>query len=382
MQRVPVQPRPNWRQRVESQGLHFHTNGPETYWDESVYYLFTGRQVDELEVATYRLNEMCLAAVEHVLTEKRFEEFLIPEKWAQFLAASWERDEHTVYGRFDLAYDGSRPPVLLEFNADTPTALLEAAVIQWFWFQDLAQSQIGIGHDQFNSLHERLIEAWSAFRNNQDLFIHLASVGLEQSVEDFVTVQYLRDTAMQAGWKTEVIDVADIGWDAQRRCFMDLQNRAIRNLFKLYPWEWLIRERFGELIPVAQMKWFEPPWKMILSNKALLAVLYELFPDSPYLLPAAFEPLGSTYVKKPILSREGANISIVHEDKIMLATEGEYGEGPFVYQEFRPLPNHDGNYVVVGSWMVNGYACGIGLREDSQLITTNTSRFVPHLFRR
>jgi len=29
---------------------------------------------------------------------------------------------------------------------------------------------------------------------------------------------------------------------------------------------------------------------------------------------------------------------------------------------------------------VNGYACGIGIRESDSPITTNLSRFVPHLF--
>jgi glutathionylspermidine synthase len=44
------------------------------------------------------------------------------------------------------------------------------------------------------------------------------------------------------------------------------------------------------------------------------------------------------------------------------------------------VPNFAGNHPVVGSWMVNGYACGIGVREDTKLVTGNTSRFVPHVF--
>ena len=80
---------------------------------------------------------MCLEAVGHVIENRRLGEFGIPEPYHDWVAWSWERDEHTIYGRFDLRYDGAGPPKLLEYNADTPTALLEAAVIQWFWFQDL-----------------------------------------------------------------------------------------------------------------------------------------------------------------------------------------------------------------------------------------------------
>jgi glutathionylspermidine synthase len=118
---------------------------------------------------------------------------------------------------------------------------------------------------------------------------------------------------------------------------------------------------------------------MILSNKAILAVLWELFPDSSYLLPAALQPIGQTFIKKPTLSREGANITIVVDGKTTQQTEGEY-EAPFVYQRLYKLPEFSGNYPVIGSWLVNGYACGIGIREDKTPITQNLSRFVPHLF--
>jgi glutathionylspermidine synthase len=39
-----------------------------------------------------------------------------------------------------------------------------------------------------------------------------------------------------------------------------------------------------------------------------------------------------------------------------------------------------GNYPVIGSWVIYGESAGIGIREDRQEVTTNSSRFVPHLF--
>jgi glutathionylspermidine synthase len=386
LERRSINPRPDWREKVEMQGMHFHTLGPETYWDESAYYLFNGREIEEIEKAAYALNQMCLEAVQYVIDNDRFADFHIPPRFVEYIKQSWERDELTIYGRFDLSFDGTRPPALLEYNADTPTSLLEAAVVQWHWFKDVAD-ELGPGaFDQFNSLHERLIEAWKKAllgvdRNTEGL-LHFASVGLEASVEDFITVEYMRDVAAQAGWTTEPLTMAEIGWDPKRRTFVDKQERPIRRIFKLYPWEWMIREEFGVNILQSPTRWWEPAWKMLLSNKALLAILYELFPQSPYVLPAAFEPLSDTYVKKPLLSREGANISIVHQGKIMVETEGEYSGEGWVYQEFKPLPGFDRNYVVVGAWMVDGYACGIGLREDRSIITGNMSRFLPHVYQR
>ena len=372
MQRLTTTPRPNWQATVESQGFHFHTADGQPYWEETAYYRFSAAQIDAIERATYELDRMCLEAVQHVVDERRFGPFGIPEAFADWVANSWETDDLTIYGRFDLAYGGQGPPKLLEYNADTPTSLLEAAVVQWHWMQD-THPQL----DQFNSIHERLTEAWTAVKATAKSTVYFSS--LKGHVEDYMNVNYLRDTAMQAGLQTEYLAIDDIGWNEPRRLFVDLQERPIEEIFKLYPWEWLIREAFAPHLIFYPTRWFEPPWKMILSNKAILPILWELFPDSPYLLPAAFAPVGSSFVKKPTLSREGANITLVLNGQTQLETPGDYG-GPFVYQALHPLPEFGGNYPVIGSWMVNGYACGIGIREDRSPITQNLSRFIPHVF--
>ena len=127
------------------------------------------------------------------------------------------------------------------------------------------------------------------------------------------------------------------------------------------------------------MQWIEPIWKMLWANKALLAVLWELYPNHANLLPAYFDgPRDLTrYVKKPKMAREGANITYVGDTRI--ETGGDYGEEGFVYQALAPVPVFDGNYAVVGSWVVDGVACGMGIRESDGPITDNQSRFVPHL---
>lgn len=374
MLRQRSEPRPDWQKTVESQGMYYHTLDGIPYWDESAYYQFTASEIDKLEAATYALDEMCLAAVQHVIDRDAFDNFLIPIEYRDFIRQSWERDEHTIYGRFDLAFDGNMQPKLLEYNADTPTALLEAAVIQWFWLQDLLPSQ-----GQFNSIHQRLLEAFGELRHeSSERFVFTATQGC---LEDYMTVNYLRDVAIQAGFDTAYLDIEDVGWDSGRNVFTDGQEKAIGCCFKLYPWEWMQREEFGPHLLQGPCRWFEPPWKALLSNKAILPVLWELYPRNPYLLETSFEPLpGGNYVKKPILGREGANIQIFEHGQLFMETEGPY-DGPAVFQETWPLPRFEQKYFpVIGSWMVNGWACGIGIREDENLITGNLSRFVPHVF--
>jgi glutathionylspermidine synthase len=397
MKRISIQPRANWQATVEGQGFHFHSIDNQPYWDESVCYLFEAGEIEQIEAATYALNELCLKAVDHVIENNLFHLFQIPPEFVPWVVRSWEQDEFTLYGRFDFAFDGRHPPKMLEYNADTPTSLLEAAVIQWFWFKDVQRNPRGFSSelagftgnslDQYNSLHERLIQAWKVYAGIVEgrrttapaLFnptVYFASV--RESIEDFMTVTYLRDTATQAGLETTYLPIEEIGFNHPRGLFVDNSERPIHNCFKLYPWEWMIREQFSPFLLGTLVHWLESPWKMILSNKAILPILHELFPESPYLLPASFEPLDGPHVRKPILSREGANVAMVIGGKTMIETPGPY-TGPYVYQQLQPLPDYQGNLPVIGSWLVNGYACGIGIREDTSPITGNTSRFVPHL---
>ena len=168
--------------------------------------------------------------------------------------------------------------------------------------------------DQFNSIHERLIEAWQKLGAGRHL--HLA--GNDRKPEDAGTLAYLEDTARQAGLATTLIDIEDIGWRVDGG-FVDLDDRPIELAFKLYPWEWMFHDAFGEQLAKASTRWIEPPWKAILSNKGILPLLWEMFPDHPNLLPAYFEDdpnaarLGASFVRKPLYSREGANVALVSE---------------------------------------------------------------------
>lgn len=202
------------------------------------------------------------------------------------------------------------------------------------------------------------------------------------SDEDLMTVTYLRDTAQQAGLQTSQLFVRYLGWNTGDRTFRDLAEQPIRSLFSLYPWEWLLTDAGIQILPSLEtMDWIEPIWKMLWSNKGLLAILWELFPDHPNLLPAFVDNNRSlrTFVRKPLFSREGANIT-VELGKQRIETDGPYGEGPFVYQAIAPGWNPDVPTPVFGSWYITDQGpAGIGIREATG-ITTNLSRFVPHYF--
>lgn len=361
--------RENWKEKLEGLGFHFYEMDGETYWDESAYYLFEPHEIDHLEEATNELYDMCLIFVDRVIRERLYSRMGIPEKWADYIEASWKKREPTIYGRFDLWYDGRSEPKLLEFNADTPTALFEASVVQYFWLQDFDHSM-----DQFNSIHERLLEVMKKDIKRFVSFNTLYFSCVQDSVEDLTTVEYLRDTAIQAWLATGHIYIDHVGYDHDGAHFVDTQDNPIRYMFKLYPWEWLIREEFALFLEGSGTRLLEPPWKMILSNKAALPLLWEMYPNHKNLLPAYFEPPNNDtlFVEKPFFSREGEGIAV---DRCFPG-----GKDQVMYQEYRELPRFSGNYPVVGSWIIGDEAAGIGIREDTTPITNNLSRFVPHLF--
>ncbi len=382
MQRIPCDERADWRELAEKVGFTFHTIDGAPYWDETAYYAFTLREIEEdIEAVTKELDDMCRQLVARAVgDEKVMRRLAIPVAYWNWIAASWKRGDPSIYGRFDLCYGGNGPAKLLEYNADTPTALFETAVFQWLWLEQAIERLIvPKDADQFNSLHERLIEGWRAIGQGRRL--HLA--GMVDNSEDAGTISYMEECAQQAGVVTTVLAMADIGRMPDGR-FVDRDDAPIDLMFKLYPWEWMFRETFGATLPGASTRFVEPPWKAILSNKGILPLLWEMFPRHPNLLPAYFEDdpaaaaLATSYVRKPVYSREGANIEIVVGGGAVDADGGPYGSEGFVRQGVATLPRFAGNYVVLGSWIAAGKPCGLSVREDLSPITKNTSRFLPH----
>lgn len=406
MKRHIITPRPNWIEKAEEIGFTYHTSGTAsedgdgTYWDESIAYEFSVKDVEQIENATLECNNRCLDLVERVVgSDELLAKLGIPGKYYSAIRQSWRNDEPTLYGRFDFAYDGESEPKMLEYNADTPTMVIETALMQWFWLQDVKP-----GHDQFNSLHEKLLEQFRYIRGRVGLGERFYFAGYEENLEEYQTCRYFQDLATQAGLNCDFIDLGDIGWNGSN--FVNLQGAAMRYWFKLYPWEWMMTDEFGEHLAHNSSGIVEPIWKAILSNKGILPLLYEMFPSHPNILPASFnndlpaddqewyefqanataeelelfgkgELSASSYVVKPMLSREGANIDIVESGRVVKRTGGNY-TGPRIYQKKANLYEEGGSFAVIGSWVVGDEAAGMVVRDNPQQIVLDTSKVVPH----
>jgi glutathionylspermidine synthase len=404
MKKIALPERPHWRDYAAEVGFTFADMHGEPYWDETSAYSFTLAQVeDDIEDPATALHAMCRQAVAHILTDEALmDRMAIPPRHRDLIAQSWRRGDPEIYGRFDLAYDGDGPAKLLEYNADTPTSLYESASFQWQWLED----QIGAGviapnSDQFNGIHESLVARFrDVFEQGSDL--HFTAVA--GNAEDYATVEAMGWAAREAGLGAHYCDldklvVSDDGG------FLDDQDRRIGVLFKLYPWEDLLRDDFAANIASSNCLFLEPAWKALLSNKGLLPVLWQMFEGHPNLLPAYFEDdikdalagtgpaaphvaasyaraadqLRAAHVTKPILSREGASVSILKNGEIAEQSQNTtYAEHPRIVQAYAPLPECDGFRPVIGAWIIGDTCAGIGIREDRSRITQDLSRFKPH----
>ncbi|WP_296596155.1 glutathionylspermidine synthase family protein [Phenylobacterium sp.] len=384
MKRIRTAERPGWDEKAEALGFTWRHLDGERYWDERAYYEFTLPEIEEgIEAPARELHAMCLDLVADVVkSEELMARLAIPEGSRDDVAESWARKDPTLYGRFDFAYDGTGPAKLYEYNADTPTSIYESGAFQWIWLEDMiAAGRLPANTDQFNSLHEKLEQRFRAIFPNRG-FVHFASD--PDAVEDRQTVKYLEDIAAQAGIEPKFTPIGEIGLDADGR-FVDQDGYILQAIFKLYPWEEMFREDYGPKIAASKTRFLEPPWKAVLSNKGMLPLLWQRHAGHPNLLPAFFEDdpasaeLAKSYVRKPLFSREGANIELVDDGRRAKVLDQGYGEEGHIRQALHTLTAFDGNYPVIGAWIVGEEPAGVGIREDRSRVTRNLSRFVPHV---
>jgi glutathionylspermidine synthase len=388
------EPRPGWPAIIEEQGLiYWKTPLPDgeeiSYWHEGAHYSLTSEEVYEIEATARLMLDMLIEAGDYIISENLFAQMGIPGWAVPRIKETWESEPPMLYGRFDLAYGHDGVAKLLEYNADTPTGLLESAAVQWYWARDV----FGEGVDQWNMLHEMLVARWREMAQAGRLpgeRLHLLYTDAEESGEDFMTIGYLTETARAANLMCELMTIESLGFiDGQG--FVDLAGNPVRTAFKLYPWEWMVREEFGAHAlehmgeRPGQTVWIEPIWKMLWSNKGILPVLHRLFPESPHVLPAWFDgeqPRAlKDFVRKPLLAREGANAAVVLDGEVVEeGPDQDYGEEGFVVQAYTDLGDYGGGArPVLGVWTVDVAPAGLGIRESDGLLTTNTSRFVPHV---
>jgi glutathionylspermidine synthase len=376
---------------LERVGFSWHTDndGKEFISDRIV-------KISEVEALTFyeasnELYDMFVEAGDYVIENDLLYEIGIPFNLQELVKLSWENDVHWhLYGRFDFAggVDGVDLK-LLEFNADTPTLLLDTAIIQWAILKknNFDESK------QFNNIHCSLVENFKrlvTLEENIDKFGEyyegwkILFSCVRGFKEDENTTLYLKSIAEEAGFECEFAYIDEVEFDEEGIYY---QNREYEYLFKLIPWEDISIEE-GELASlltkiVKNQKAIilNPAYTLMFQSKAMLKVLWDLYPNHPLLLETSYEPLvGKKYVSKPIFGREGGNVKIFDENgKLVDNHDGEYENHKTIYQEFAKLNrDRENNYYQAGVFFAYE-GCGLGFRTSKELILDDKSNFAGHL---
>lgn len=378
---------------LESLGFVWHTDS-----DESSYIADELVVIDPMEAEAYyeagnTLYEMFIEAAQHVIDNNLFHEIGIPFNLVEIIKESWENDVHWhLYGRFDLAggIDG-KPIKLLEFNADTPTALFETAIIQWAMLKQNDMDE----ESQFNGLYEALVENFQrlvtleesveAFEENYEGWKFLFT-SIRGNAEEENTVRLLQHIASEAGYITEFAYIDEIEFSEEEGIFFDGENYEL--WFKLIPWEDIALEEsdlamlLTDIIKNQKAIIFNPAYTLLFQSKGILKILWDLYPNHPLLLESSFEPLqGQKQVGKPVFGREGGGVAIIDEKGTELEKiSSEYENHKMLYQAYTELPTDTEGFSYQAGVFYAYEACGLGFRRGG-MILDNMAKFVGHIVR-
>ncbi len=384
--------KPLTNQYLESIGFGWHTDLDNTAYISNEFIVLNETEAEAYYDATNELYKMYCNAVQYVIDNNLFHELNIPFNLIEIIKKSWADNVHWhLYGRFDLAGGIEGQPIkLIEFNADTPTALFETAIIQWaiLKFNDYDETK------QFNSLYEAIADNFKRLitldsdieyfsKHYEQLNWKILFSSIAGSLEEEYTTKLLQHIASEVGFKTEFAYVEDVEFSDEG---ISIDDNLYEFWFKLVPWEEIgIQEGelaviLTELIENKKAIILNPAYTLLFQSKGMMKILWDLFPNHPLLLETSFEPLqNKKQVEKMCFGREGANVAIVNENNSLeLKTDGEYENFKPIYQEYVEFPkDSEGNYYQAG--VFHSYeACGLGFRKGGKILD-NTSKFVGHI---
>ncbi len=375
---------------LETLGFVWHTDADNSAYIADALLVISTEEAEAYYAASNMLYDMYIQAAQYVIDNALFHEIGIPFNLIEIIKESWDSDIHWhLYGRFDLAggIDG-KPIKLLEFNADTPTALFETAVIQWAMLKKNTLDET----KQFNGLYEALNDNFkrlvtleedvSSFEERYDGW-HFLFTSIRGNAEEENTVKLLQHIATEAGFKTEFAYIDEIEFSGDEGIFYQDKNYEL--WFKLIPWEEIALEEsdlamlLTSIVKNQKAIIFNPAYTLLFQSKGLLKILWDLYPNHPLLLETSFEPLqAKKQVRKPVFGREGNSVIILDEKgEVLEGTTGDYENHKMVYQAYAALPTDEKEDSYQAGVFYAYEACGLGFRKGGKILN-NMSKFVGH----
>ena len=345
-------------------------------------------EIRKFQEASSDLFKMYIKALEYVRANNLWSRLGIPENILKLIEFDLDRNLPHVCGRFDFAGGIEELPLkLIEFNADTCTIMPESAHIQAIMHEQVKEFSKG----QFNNLVNDLYMVFKRLKNQFEdkvATLLLTSLGYE---EDRLNLLVIQEAAEQAGFEVDYADLEDVIFD-EDGVFLQREDLYVQYnfVYKLVPWEFIMFEEPNLMDILTDLSInhglvvLNPAYSIALQSKHMLSLLYQLFPQSKYLLPSydSKENLqGKNFVEKSNFGRMGENVKIIDSKGAVLAeTEGEFGDFTKVYQEYAKMyADEDGDIYQAQMYVASGTPCCLSFRSRDGHIIDDDSDFVTHV---
>ncbi|MDT8399212.1 MAG: bifunctional glutathionylspermidine amidase/synthase [Pseudomonadales bacterium] len=369
--------------------------------DEDIYRYFeiSETAIKELKRATNELHALFMHATDFVLqNDEWLEKFNLPRALWSRIRQSWDnRKNQMITGRFDFCMTEAGIKVY-EYNADSCSCHMECGKVQDKWAEHF---EVDAGRSAGDRLHPMLVEAWKA--SAVQGVLHIMQ---DQDLEETYHALFMKAALERAGITCKVLKgVSGLHWN-QAGKIVDAEGIEVTWVWKTWAWETALDQiraeceedefklrhyqldqvkagtpRLVDVLLRKEVMVYEPLWTLIPSNKAILAVLWMLFPDHPYLLNTQFslDPslLSKGYAAKPIAGRCGSNISMVEAGTVIAETSGQFEHHDLIYQALCLLPELQGFSAQVSTFSVAGTYAGSCIRADRNALLTKDSDVLP-----
>lgn len=385
MKKIAMIPRADWQTSLSAYAYGVEAAKAAGRWEESVCYEFSVNQIDMIESVANDVHGLIQDATRHAIDGHLLALIGFSSDVAHMIEESWKafynngpsrRNRADLFGRLDFAYDGRDNLKLLGACYDGPSGLFTASIVQWNWLEAYFPDA-----NQFNGLHEGLVERWQelAVGTRDHDMVHLTTAMPDALREG--ELAYLAATAEEAGVQTTILAVQDIGWDGTH--FVDLDNRRIRWLLKLYPWEAMLAEKFGDYLFQQQFSVLDPLWRMPSSNHGLLALLWDMYPEHPNLCRVSLSDLnGETeIIRRSLFGTERPAEQVASRGCVLGDTGPTDNPGGYVFIARPPTFRQESTEMILNTWMIGDKCLGMAVRESRALVGWADAATVPHLFR-
>lgn len=364
------------------------------YWDETSAYSFSKAEVNALIKRIKPIIKMSREAVDF-LFHGEFGYLNLPKPLFRMMRESYQQSEIDFYTRYDFAYLPDGQIKLVNIQGEAPDYFLEAAQTQRVWMLEMFGDAVRKRQiSQVNRLPELSIQGFQELYNKSEYGVIQAIGRNGMREQELASLAFMLGLAGIGGWITDSALVGQVHYDRIRNLWLTDRNDPVLAMYKQTGWiNFFKTEAYQDILLHFNRFEFslDPLWKVIVSNRAILAALSTLYPKSDILSKWQYKTpkgLGSNFLmtetnpwemKSQIALLNGKMFYAYGEPKRVPKDKESLVFGKFDMPKFyEDSKTKEKKFVYLSAFTVGGHVAALGIREENKPILGKYSTFKPH----